>query len=81
MLRALPSPFRRVLEVVFGFCVAISLWAFEFGKVIAGIDGGARKEAVKLRTEVEKARQERDQAQSIANTSQTLLTAEKSAQG
>ncbi len=79
---ALPWPFRwALLAVVFGFCAAIGLWAFEFGKVIAGIDGGAREELVRLRAELEKTRQERDQAQSIANTAQTLLTAEKSAQG
>ena len=38
---ALPWPFRwALLALVFGFCAAISLWAFEFGKVIADIDGG-----------------------------------------
>ncbi len=79
---ALPWPFRwAMLALVFGFCAAIGLWAFEFGKVIAGLDGGAGEELVKLRVEVAKLRQERDQAQSVANTSQTLLTAEKAAQG
>ena len=79
---ALPWPFRwAMLALVFGFCAAIALWAFEFGKVIAGLDGGAGEELVKLRVEVDKVKQERDQARSVANTSQTLLTAEKAAQG
>lgn len=78
---ALPWPFRwAMLALVFGFCAAIALWAFEFGKVIAGIEGGTREELVKLRTELERTRQERDQAQLVANTSQTLLTTEKAAQ-
>ena len=78
---ALPWPFRWVLAaLVLGFCAAIALWAFEFGKGIAGIDGGDREEVVRLRLELGKLRVERDQAQSIANTAQTLLTAEKAAQ-
>ncbi len=78
---ALPWPFRwAMLAVVFGFCAAIGLWAFEFGKVIAGLDGGARDELVQLHSELDKVKQERDRAQSIANTAQTVLTAEKAAQ-
>ncbi len=78
---ALPWPFRwAVLALVFGFCAAIGLWAFEFGKVIAGLDGASREEVAQLRAENQKVKAERDQAQSIANTSQTLLTAEKAAQ-
>ena len=78
---ALPWPFRWAMAaLVFGFCAAIALWAFEFGKVIAGIDAGTREELVRLQSELTKLKVERDQAQSIANTSQTLLTAEKAAQ-
>lgn len=78
---ALPWPFRwAALAVVFGFCAAIGLWAFEFGKEIAGLDGGLKEELARLRVEHDRMKQERDQAQSIANTSQTLLTAEKAAQ-
>ena len=78
---ALPWPFRWVVvAVVFGFCAAIGLWAFEFGKVIAGIDGGSREELIRVQSELSRMRAERDQAQSIANTAQTLLTAEKAAQ-
>ena len=78
---ALPWPFRwAVLALVFGFCAAIALWAFEFGKVIAGVDGHAAGEVRSLRTELGQAIEARDQAQAVANTSQTLLTAARAAQ-
>lgn len=82
---AMPWPFRwAVLAIVFGFCAAIGLWAFEFGKDIAGLDKGSKEElmqlrtAVKdLRTELDKSKIDRDQAQSIANTAGTLVITEK----
>ena len=78
---ALPWPLRWALvAIVLGFCASISLWAFEFGKTIAGLDAGAREELVRLRGDAEKLREERDKAQSIINTSHSLITAEKTAQ-
>ena len=85
---ALTWPLRLALwAIMLGFCAAIGLWAFEFGKDIAGLERGSGDELVRLRTEVTKLRselsttkEERDQAQSVANTSVTLVTAEKSAQ-
>jgi hypothetical protein len=78
---ALPWPLRwAAAAIVFGFCAAIALWAFEFGKNIAGLDVGSKEELLRLRTDVDKLREERDKAQSIANTSASLLTAEKAAQ-
>jgi hypothetical protein len=82
---ALPWPFRwAVLAIVLGFCAAIGLWAFEFGKDIAGLDGGSKAELVQLRIEVAKleadlqqVKAERDAAQSVANTADTLVTTEK----
>ncbi|WP_294768973.1 DUF6776 family protein [uncultured Rhodoferax sp.] len=82
---ALPWPFRwAVLAIVLGFCAAISLWAFEFGKDIAGLEKGSKDELLQLRGEVSSLRAElqsvkaeRDEAQSIANTAGTLVTAEK----
>lgn len=82
---ALPWPFRwAVIAIVFGFCAAIGLWAFEFGRDIAGLEKGAKEELARLRTEMaelrgalDKAKEERDQAQSIANTAGTLVTTEK----
>ena len=85
---ALPWPFRwAVFAIVLGFCAAIGLWAFEFGKDIAGLEKGSKEELVRLRAEVvslhqelDKAKELRDQAQSVANTAGTLVTAEKAAQ-
>lgn len=82
---ALPWPIRWVLlAMVFGFCAAIGLWAFEFGKDIAGLDRltkdelqRVRLESGDLRAQVQTLTKERDQAQSIANTVDTLLTSEK----
>lgn len=77
----MPWPLRwAVVAIVLGFCGAIGLWAFELGKGIAGLDTGAKEELVRLRGEVAKLREERDQAQSILNTSGSLITAEKAAQ-
>ena len=82
---ALPWPFRWVvLAIVFGFCAAIGLWAFEFGKVIAGLDGGTKGELQQTRSDLDAMRAEmanlkaeRDKAQLIANTADTLLTSDK----
>lgn len=77
----LPWPLRwAVVALVFGFSAALSLWAFEFGKSIAGLDKDAKAELAELRIEVAKLREEREGAQSIANTAQSLLRAEKVAQ-
>ena len=49
---AMPWPVRwAVLAIVFGFCAAIGLWAFEFGKDIAGLERGAKEELTRLRAE------------------------------
>lgn len=78
---ALPWPLRwAVFAIVLGFCAAIGLWAFEFGKNIAGLDTNAKDELKLLREEVVQLRQDRDKAQTIANTSGSLLTADKAAQ-
>ena len=77
----LPWPVRWMLgAIVLGFSAAIALWAFEFGKGIAGLDSGAKDELKLLRDEVVQLRQDREKAQTIANTSGSLLTAEKAAQ-
>lgn len=85
---ALPWPLRWALgAVVLGFCAAIGLWAFELGKDLAGLDHGSEQEVRRLKAEladlrqhVSSLREERDKAQSVANTSATLLTAERAAQ-
>jgi hypothetical protein len=78
---AMPWPLRWAgVAIVLGFCGAISLWAFEFGKSIAGLDAGAQQELTRLREDAAQLRQERDKAQSVLNTSESIITAEKSAQ-
>ena len=75
---AMPWPFRwLVMAIVLGFCAAVGLWAFEFGKNIAGLDSSAKQELSQLRSEVVRLREERDKAQSVVNTSGSLLTAER----
>jgi hypothetical protein len=77
---AMPWPLRWAgAAIVLGFCAAIALWAFEFGKSIAGLDTGAKEELVQLRADVVKLREERDKAQSVFNTSASLITTEKAA--
>jgi hypothetical protein len=77
----MPWPLRwAVAAVVLGFCAAIGLWAFELGKDLAGLDSNAKEELAKLRTENTSLLQERNQAQSVLNTSGSLLTAEKATQ-
>ncbi len=77
----LPWPVRWMLgAVMLGFSAAITLWAFEFGKGIAGLDIHSKKELQSLRAEVVQLRADREKTQSIANTSGSLLTAEKAAQ-
>ena len=77
----LPWPVRWMLgAVVLGFSAAIALWAFEFGKGIAGLDSHSKEELQLLRAEVGVLRADKEKAQSIANTSGSLLTAEKAAQ-
>lgn len=77
---AMPWPLRwLVLAVVFGFCAAVALWAFEFGRSIAGLDAGMRDELLHLRSEVARLREEGLQHQTVANTSDSLLVAERTA--
>lgn len=79
--RHLPWPLRwAVIAVVFGFSAAIGLWAFEFGKDIAGLERDAKEELNRLRVEVQHLREERDKAQSVANSAESLLKAERATQ-
>lgn len=85
---ALPWPFRwAMLAIVAGFCAAIALWAFEFGKDIAGLDKGTHEQLqqalsdnASLRTQVALLTEDRNKAQAVADTVHTLLTTEKVAQ-
>ncbi|MEY3783052.1 MAG: hypothetical protein RIS97_1230 [Pseudomonadota bacterium] len=75
---ALPWPLRWVaLALMLGFSAAMGLWAFEFGKEIAGLDRDAKEELLKLRAEVTQLRTENDKHLSIVNTSGLTLVSEK----
>ena len=77
----LPWPLRwAIVALMFGFSAALALWAFEFGKNIAGFDGDAKAELAKLQTEVGQLREERQKALSVANIAESLLKTEKAAQ-
>ena len=77
---ALPWPLRWLaLAVVFGFCAAVALWAFEFGKSIAGLDSVSRDELLQLRAEVARLRDDGNEQQTVAHTAESLLMAERAA--
>lgn len=78
---ALPWPLRWLAgALMLGFSAAVALWAFEFGKGIAGLDSGAKEELRTLRQEVTALRADKEKAVSVANTSGGLLITEKAAQ-
>lgn len=78
---AMPWPLQwAAAAVVLGFCGAISLWAFEKGKELAGVDNSSREELETLREEVAQLRGERERVQSLLNTSGSAITAERAAQ-
>ena len=74
----MPWPLRWVvLAIAFGFSASLALWAFEFGKEIAGLERTSKEELTQLRSELETLRSERERAQSIANTADSLLKTER----
>jgi hypothetical protein len=77
----LPWPLRwAVAAVVLGFSAAIALWAFEFGKSIAGLDKDAKEELTRLRAEVADLKSEHAQSRQISDTAESLLKTERAAQ-
>lgn len=74
----LPWPVRwAAIAVILGFSAAIALWAFELGKELTGVEREVASEIAVLRADVEQLRIERDKAQSIANTAESLLRTEQ----
>ena len=77
----LPWPVRWLLvALMLGLSGALAMWAFEFGREIAGFDKGAKQEMAKLREEVERLRSERTRFESVANSAESLIKTEKTAQ-
>jgi hypothetical protein len=74
----MPWPLRWVvLALAFGFSASLALWAFEFGKEIAGLDRNTKEELAQLRAELATLRDQSERAQSIANTADSLLKTER----
>jgi hypothetical protein len=76
-----PWPLRWLLAaVVLGFSAAVALWAFEFGRDIAGLDRQSAQDLGRLRDEVGVLRRKLEAAEAVAHSAESLLTAEKTAQ-
>jgi len=77
---AMPWPLRwLVIAVVLGLCAAVTLWAFELGKEIAGLETDARQELQQLRAEVAQLREDNRHQQEQTITVDSLRTAELAA--
>jgi hypothetical protein len=77
----LPWPLRWVVAAVaLGFSAALALWAFEFGKSIAGLGSGTQDELSRLRVELVQLKADHEQARQVADTAESLLKAERAAQ-
>lgn len=78
---ALPWPLRWLLwSLMLGFSAAVAMWAFEFGKEIAGLERDAQQQLNRLRVEVEQLRSELASAQGVAHASESRATTERAAQ-
>jgi hypothetical protein len=87
---ALPWPLRWLgAAVVLGFCGAIALWAFEFGRDLAGVESGRgpvsyteelQQQLADAKRQASRMKDERDDALSKANTAATLMATEQAAQ-
>ena len=81
-----PWPLRWALAaLMLGFSAAIALWAFQLGKQLAGLDAGApapqaQAQAPPSEVDIEQLRAERDRAQGVANSAESLLKAERTTQ-
>ena len=77
----MPWPLRWVVvALMLGFSAALALWAFEFGRSIAGLnhDGQRAAESLsQLQKQLDEARADRDAAQAVANSADSLLKAER----
>jgi hypothetical protein len=77
----LPWPVRwAVVALMLGFSASLAMWAFEVGRNIAGLnhDSPRTVDALsQLQQQLADARRDRDQAQAIANSADSILKAER----
>src|SRR3989344_2638280 len=80
----LPWPLRwAVVAIALGFSGALALWAFEFGRGLAGLGQGSRgaqEQVVELRRQLDELRADRDQARPIAHSADSRLKAARGTQ-
>ncbi|MDO9237860.1 MAG: hypothetical protein Q7U28_17715 [Aquabacterium sp.] len=74
-------PLRWALAaLMLGFSAALALWAFEFGRNIAGLnhDAPQAKQALaQAKQQIEELIRDRDAAQSVANSADSMIKAER----
>lgn len=68
----LPWPLRWiVIALMLGFSAALTLWAFEFGKEISGLDTNSQADVSRLHAQIQSLQRELDLAISAANTAES----------
>jgi len=76
-----PWPLRWLaIALMLGLCSAVALWAFDFGRQVAGVNAVPADDVAALRQRIAELTQARDAAQAIANSAESVLTAERAAQ-
>ena len=74
----LPWPLRwAAFALMLGFSAAMALWAFEFGRDIAGLDRSDKEELARLRLELTDLRGHHALARQVADTADSLLKTER----
>lgn len=77
----LPWPLRwAVGALMLGFSAALALWAFEFGKDIAGLDRHSDEELARTRVELIELRRKYEEVLQVSNTADSQLKTERAAQ-
>jgi hypothetical protein len=76
--RAIPWPLRWLLiGLTLGLSAALALWAFEFGRGLAGLDGGNSSEIQQLRQDVSRLEEELNHTSRVAHTAESTQTTDR----
>ncbi len=77
----LPWPLRwMAAALVLGLSAALALWAYQIGREFAGVPVQSTQEVQSLREELARLKEEHQRALSVANSADSLLKAERTAQ-